>query len=579
MTLAALTVVCGCQKETENQGSEKLKVISMTPTEGITGDEVTITGEGFSIVPSENVVTLNGARLTAVETSVTVLKMTVPANKAGTYPLVVTVGGKTVEGPEFTYKEGAYEEKLVVEPLEKTSGYSGDQIVIKGKGFSAEAKENSVLFGEKAGEITASSTTQLTVTVPELAPGEYRLTVKAGVQTDASLTFTCLEVPVLKVTNISPTQGHAGTEIVIEGENFSAVTSENKVMIGGKNAEVKTASATELTVIAPENELGIYKVVVTVGKQTVEGFEFEYVKPELVYTVSSDVHSGNKLMFLTGMAMLPDGRLAVSCRATHEIKVFDLQNKKQSVLVNKYADAHPWNISMNPDDKMLYIAYKAKGEIGRMDPSKGDGQNVEIVVSGHANMMDVKFDAKGNMYVLVRDERKIYKYPKGQFNNASAQVFVNLDGKGEGLYSMDFDVDGNLIIGSQRDGFYLAAPDGKVTKIVGNGGGSTDGEVGQPLTAQFVQPVATVVDKTRGDIYFADPYNQKIRRIRPGKKGYEDATVSTVAGTGVGGNSDGDGVTATLKMPYGMTMTADGSTIYFSDMDNQIIRKISVTEK
>lgn len=434
MTLAALTVVCGCQKETENQGPEELKVISMTPTEGVTGDEVTITGEGFSIVPSENVVTLNGARLTAIETSITVLKMTVPANKAGTYPLVVTVGGKTVEGPEFTYKEGAYEEKLVVEPLEKTSGYSGDQIVIKGKGFSAEAKENSVLFGEKAGEITASSTTQLTVTVPELAPGEYRLTVKAGVQTDASLTFTCLEVPVLKVTNISPTQGHAGTEIVIEGENFSAVTSENKVTIGGKKAEVKAASATELTVIAPENKLGTYKVVVTVGKQTVEGFEFEYVKPELVYTVSSDVHSGNKLLFLTGMAMLPDGRLAVACRGTHEIKVFDLQNKKQSVLVNKYADAHPWNISMNPDDKMLYIAYKAKGEIGRVDPSKGDGQNVEIVVSGHANMMDVKFDAKGNMYVLVRDERKIYKYPKGQFNNASEQVFVNLDGKGEGLF-------------------------------------------------------------------------------------------------------------------------------------------------
>lgn len=215
MTLAALSVVCGCQKETGNQEPKELKVISMTPTEGVTGDEVTITGEGFSIVPSENVVTLNGARLTAVETSVSVLKMTVPANKAGAYPLVVTVGDKTVEGPKFTYKEGAYEEKLEVEPLEKTSGYSGDEIVIKGKGFSADAKKNSVLFGTKAGAITASSTTQLTVTVPELAPGEYRLTVKAGVQTDASLTFTCLEVPVLKVTNISPTQGHAGTEIVI----------------------------------------------------------------------------------------------------------------------------------------------------------------------------------------------------------------------------------------------------------------------------------------------------------------------------------------------------------------------------
>ncbi len=108
----------------------------------------------------------------------------------------------------------------------------------------------------------------------------------------------------------------------------------------------------------------------------------------------SDIHVGEKLDGLTGMAILPDGRLAVAQRgSSHVILAFDLQKKEKSVLCNTYADAHPWNIALNPDDKKLYIAYKAKGEVGRVGPAKGDNQNVEIIASGLPNAMDVKFDA------------------------------------------------------------------------------------------------------------------------------------------------------------------------------------------
>lgn len=572
--------IWGCSDDDESTVIKELKIFSMTPAEGVAGDEVTITGQGFSIIPSENVVTLNGERLTAVETSVTILKMTVPYNQKGTFPLMITVNGQTVEGPSFTYTEGSYDLKLEVNELEQTSGYAGDEIVITGKGFSATAEENEVYFGVKVAKITASSSTSLTVIVPDLEAGDYVLTVKAGVQENKSQTFTCLAIPLLKIDGISPSSGHEGTEIVITGENFSTVAEENQVTINGKPAELKSASEMELRVIAPANELGSYKVKVTVKNQTVEGPEFEYVMPELVYTVSSDIHVGEKLGGLTGMAILPDGRLAVAQRGnSHVILAFDLQKKEKSVLCNTYADAHPWNIALNPDDKKLYIAYKAKGEVGRVGPAKGDNQNVEIIASGLPNAMDVKFDANGNMYVLCRDEKKVYKYPKGSFNNVSKQTFASFPNASEGIYSMDFDADGNLIVAAQRDGFYYVTPDGKVTKFAGNGNGSSDGEAGKPLTAQLIQPAGLVVDKTRGDIYFTDGYNQKIRRIRPGKVGYTDATVSTIAGTGASGNTDGDGLTAQLKMPHGITISADGNTIYFSDLDNFIIRKITITER
>ncbi len=571
--------IWGCTDKEETPATKELKIFSMTPTEGVAGDEVTITGEGFSIVPSENIVTLNGERLTAVETTVTILKMTIPYNQEGTYPLIITTNGQTVEGPSFTYTESSYDVKLELDPLETTSGYPGDEITITGKGFSGTAAENEVYFNETAATIKASSATSLTVVVPELEPGEYTLTVKAGVQEDKSLKFNCLAIPVTSIGSISPTSGHEGTEIVITGENFSPVPSENTVTINGKQATVTAATEMELTVTAPANEIGSYKVMVTVNGKTVEGPEFEYVKPELVYTVSNDIHVGEKLGGLTGQAILPDGRLAVAQRGGQDvILAFDLQNKTKSVLCNKHSN-NPWNIGLNPVDKKLYIAYKGSGEIGRVDPSKGDGQDAEILVTGLSNIMDVKFDAQGNMYALCRDEKTVYRFPAGNFNNASKQTFAKMGEQSEGLYSMDFDGDGNLIVGAQKDGFYMVAPDGKVTRIAGSGDGSTDGEAGDPMTAKLIQPSGTVVDRTRGDIYFTDPYNQKIRRIRPGKSGYADATVSTIAGTGTQGNTDGDGSTAQLKMPYGLTISADGSAIYFSDMDNFIIRKITITEK
>lgn len=570
----------GCSDDDENTTFKELKVFSMTPNEGVAGDEVTITGQGFSIIPSENIVTLNGEQLTAVATSVTILKMTVPPNLAGTFPLMITVNGQAVEGPSFTYTEGSYDVKLEINALEKTTGYAGDEIIITGKGFSATAEENEVFFGEKAATITASSTTSLTVTVPQLEPGDYVLTVKAGVQKNKSLTFKCLAIPTLKVDGISPSSGHEGTEIVITGENFSTVANENIITINGQTAEVKSASAMELTVIAPANEPGSYKVVVKVGNRTVEGPEFEYTKPELVYTVSSDVHIGEKLGGIHGLAFLPDGRLAVGQRGSaHVIHAFDLQKKEKKTLVEAHNNGHPWNLGVNPDDKMLYIAYKGSAEIGRINPNQSNNQQVEVVVSGLSNAMDVKFDSKGNMYVLCRDERKVYKYPKGNFNNASKQTFVHLPNTPEGIYSMDFDANDNLIVGAQKDGFYVVTPDGNATKFAGNGEGSIDGTAGQPLTAKLIQPVTIVVDKTRGDIYFTDSYNHKVRRIRPGAKGYEDATISTIAGTGAKGTQDGDGSVAQLNMPHGLTMSSDRNTLYFTDLDNYILRKITITVK
>ena len=60
------------------------------------------------------------------------------------------------------------------------------------------------------------------------------------------------DVPVPSITNIDPNVGSIGTEVVILGSDFSPVPTENDVAFSGVDAEVRSASETQLVVDVPE---------------------------------------------------------------------------------------------------------------------------------------------------------------------------------------------------------------------------------------------------------------------------------------------------------------------------------------
>ena len=80
-----------------------LSVESISPNVGSVGTEITVTGLCFGETASENIVTLNGVRAEVLSASSRELKIVAPDNPNGSYPVVVTVGDKTVEGPVFMY--------------------------------------------------------------------------------------------------------------------------------------------------------------------------------------------------------------------------------------------------------------------------------------------------------------------------------------------------------------------------------------------------------------------------------------------------------------------------------------------
>ena len=106
-----------------------------------------------------------------------------------------------------------------------------------------------------------------------------------------------------------------------------------------------------------------------------------------------------------------------------------------------------------------------------------------------------------------------------------------------------------------------------VTTFAGSGVmGSTDG-VG--TAASFNSPGRLAVDAS-GNVYVADAGNNLIRKITPA------GVVTTLAGSGVPGNKDGTGTAASFNSPGGVAVDTKG-TVYVADSRNNLIRTITPT--
>ena len=112
-----------------------------------------------------------------------------------------------------------------------------------------------------------------------------------------------------------------------------------------------------------------------------------------------------------------------------------------------------------------------------------------------------------------------------------------------------------------------------ITTIVGNGTYGYSGDGGQATNAQLWDPAGIIVD-TLGNIFIAEQSNNRIRKI--------DFTgiISTIAGSGTSPNNygySGDGGAATLAKldePTGIIFDKQGN-LYIGDQYNYCVRKIS----
>lgn len=128
------------------------------------------------------------------------------------------------------------------------------------------------------------------------------------------------------------------------------------------------------------------------------------------------------------------------------------------------------------------------------------------------------------------------------------------------------DTAGNVFIADADNHLIrMLTPQGVLTTYAGTG--TTGGTDGPRLSARLHGPAGLAFDAT-GNLFVTERLGHRIRKITP------DGTVSTFAGNATAGDTNGDRVSARFRSPHGLVIANDG-TMYVADRGNTTIRKIA----
>jgi DNA-binding beta-propeller fold protein YncE len=203
------------------------------------------------------------------------------------------------------------------------------------------------------------------------------------------------------------------------------------------------------------------------------------------------------------------------------------------------------------------------------------------------NSHGVGTDPVGNIYVADWYNNVIRMIsPSGSVSTLAGQPGVagSMDGAGAGAQfngprSIVVDSFGNLYIADTGNDTIrkITMPGASVTTVAGIAGsaGNTNGALG---TNTFGQPTGVSIDSSN-NVYIADFRNNSIRMLST--SGITSGMVTTVAGstTGAGGSANGTLLSATFQGPRGVVVDPNqsGVVLYVADRDNEMIRKVDVT--
>ncbi len=113
-------------------------------------------------------------------------------------------------------------------------------------------------------------------------------------------------------------------------------------------------------------------------------------------------------------------------------------------------------------------------------------------------------------------------------------------------------------------------PSGQITTVAGTGTDGYSGDGGPATSAQLSWPI-DVEATADGGFLIADLGNKRVRRVSPA------GLITTVAGTGQGGGTQGDGGPATsarVGSPTGVAVSADGGFL-IADANANSVRRVS----
>jgi hypothetical protein len=187
-------------------------ITSVSPTTGVGGTQVTISGSDFGATQgTTGQVWLGSAPCAVVSWSDTQIVATVASN-AISGSVRVKQSGLWSNSVPFTVNTAT------ISNVVPTTGVAGTQVTITGSGFGATQGAGQVWLGTVPGVVQTWSDTQIVATVAAGALSGNAQVLQNGVMSNA-VPFT---VDALQVWSISPNSGVAGDQITFTGSGFGS---------------------------------------------------------------------------------------------------------------------------------------------------------------------------------------------------------------------------------------------------------------------------------------------------------------------------------------------------------------------
>jgi sugar lactone lactonase YvrE len=217
----------------------------------------------------------------------------------------------------------------------------------------------------------------------------------------------------------------------------------------------------------------------------------------------------------------------------------------------------------------------------------GDGcAATSAVLKGPAG---VTLDSAGDIYIAdFSDERvRMVNASTGIISTVAGTGYVKITGdgdyNGDGIAATSAELNGPVTVAlDSSNNIYIAdatnnrirmvsATTGLISTLAGTGTTGYNGDGRLATTAKLYGASGVAVDSA-GNVYIADTFNSRIRKISVGT-----ALISTVAGNGTPGYTDGvAAASAELNYPYGVLVDSAGD-LYITDTFNAMVREVNAS--
>jgi hypothetical protein len=449
------------------------------------------------------------------------------------------------EKPETEEFKGA-----IITEIIPSEGYVNDIVTIKGENFAPNPEDNIVRFGEHIAKVQSASPTELKVLVPD-GTGEVNVTVTTNLLTSEGMLFKFL-VPTLTLSSITPNEGTAGDEVVLEGDNFHENPYNNLVQFNDVVATVKAAEKTKLTVIVPEGQ-GTVNVTVAVGRNKTGALQFNYVVTKTILSaiVPGSAFPGDTVK-LMGAFKSPTNENKVTF-GDIEADIVGSSNEELTVVVPPGSGTVDVIVTSTDDtSEPVQFSYAT---VELLSLSKTEAEVFDtLIITGNGFDEELEKNAVffgANAGEVIEATSTSLKVVVPAFADDNADVMVTAE-VGDGL--------------SNTLEFHLLRYYTEV--IAGNGTKGTSLTPVDAKDAAFTQPVNLALDES-GNLYIAESGGGTVRKLTT------EGQVVFIAGKyQTYGSEDGTGDEATFKYPYDLVVDNDGN-IYVADVTNKLIRKIT----